>query len=294
MALKKSFLGTYMFVVPAGFIMALGLLYPLVMAFQLSFFDWGMGTPWESRESMGVGWFVYMLSDKAVWESFWVTLRFGFWVVSIEMIIGTLLALLLEKPIRGASIFRTMFILPLMISPVVVGLIWRYLFDARAGMINYYLGVIGIEPVLWLASPEMALTSLIISDVWQWTPFIFIIVLAGLQALPSEVVEASRIDGANWWQSTVLVKLPMIKTVLLIALLMRIIDVYKVVEVVFILTFGGPGRSTELLALHIYKTAFTAQQLGYASAISILLLAIVTLLSILVLAFANPMKEQKE
>jgi multiple sugar transport system permease protein len=283
-----------MFVVPAGFIMALGLLYPLVMAFQLSFFDWSMGMPWETREFLGLQWFTRMLSDKAVWESFWVTLRFGFWVVSIEMVIGTLLALLLEKPIRGASIFRTLFILPLMISPVVVGLIWRYLFDARAGMINYYLGLIGIEPVLWLASPDMALTSLIISDIWQWTPFIFIIVLAGLQALPSEVIEASRMDGANWWQSTVLVKLPMIKTVLLIALLMRIIDVYKVVEVVFILTFGGPGRSTELLALHIFKTAFTAQQLGYASAISILLLAIVTLLSILVLAFANPMKEQKE
>jgi multiple sugar transport system permease protein len=294
MAIKKGFFGTYMFVVPAGFIMALGLLYPLVMAFQLSFFDWSMGMPWETREFLGLQWFTRMLSDKAVWESFWVTLRFGFWVVSIEMVIGTLLALLLEKPIRGASIFRTLFILPLMISPVVVGLIWRYLFDARAGMINYYLGLIGIEPVLWLASPDMALTSLIISDIWQWTPFIFIIVLAGLQALPSEVIEASRMDGANWWQSTVLVKLPMIKTVLLIALLMRIIDVYKVVEVVFILTFGGPGRSTELLALHIFKTAFTAQQLGYASAISILLLAIVTLLSILVLAFANPMKEQKE
>ena len=231
MSVKKNIFATYLFVAPAGIVMLLGLLYPLVMAFQLSFFDWSMGTPWDSKTFVGLDWFSHMMTDDAVWESFWVTLRFGFWVVTMEMILGTFLALLLEKPIKGASFFRTLFILPLMISPVVVGLIWRYLFDARAGMINYYLGVIGIEPVLWLASPEVALTSLIISDIWQWTPFIFIIVLAGLQALPSEVIEASRIDGANWWQSTLLVKLPMIRSVLLIALLMRIIDVYKVVEV---------------------------------------------------------------
>lgn len=284
----------YCFVGPAVLVMVIGLLWPLFTSVQLAFFDWGMGTPWSTKEFVGLRWFAKLIHDPDVWASFWVTLKYGFWVVSIEMVLGTFLAIALERPIKGAALFRTSLIMPLMVSPVVVGLIWRYLFDARSGMINYYIGKLGIEPVLWLSNPDIALISLIITDVWQWTPFIFIIVLAGLQALPKDVVEASRIDGASLWQQIVLVKLPMIKSVLIVALLMRIVDVYKVVEVVFILTFGGPGLETELLALHVYKTAFTAQNLGYASAISMLLLAIVSLLSVAVLTFSNPLKEKSD
>ena len=290
----KQNLIAYCFVGPAIILMLIGLLYPLFTSVQLAFYDWGMGTPWSSKEFVGLQWFKKLIRDPDVWASFWVTLKFGFWVVSIEMILGTFLAIILERPIKGAAIFRTCLIMPLMVSPVVVGLIWRYLYDARSGLINYYLGFIGIEPVLWLSDPNIALISLIIADIWQWTPFIFIIVLAGLQALPKDVIEASQIDGANMWQQIVMVKLPMIKSVLIVALLMRIVDVYKVVEVVFILTFGGPGLETELLALHVYKTAFTAQNLGYASAISMLLLAIVSLLSIAVLTFSNPLKETSD
>lgn len=282
------------FVGPAVLIMAIGLLFPLLTSIQLAFFDWGIGTPWSTKEFVGMQWFNKLIHDPDVWVSFWVTLKYGFWVVTIEMILGTILALILERPIRGAAFFRTCLIIPLMISPVVVGLIWRYLYDARSGLINYYLGVLGVDPVMWLSDPNLALFSLIVSDIWQWTPFIFIIVLAGLQALPGDVIDASRIDGANWFQQTVMVKLPMIKSVLIVALLMRIVDVYKVVEVVFILTFGGPGLETELLALHVYKVAFTAQNLGYASAISMLLLGIVSLLSIAVLTFSNPLKEKAD
>lgn len=285
----------YAFLAPALLILVIGLVYPLATSVQMSFLDYQMGTPWESREWVGLQWFKKLWNDTSVWYSFWVTLKYGFWVVVIEIVLGTGLALALERPIRGASIFRTALIIPLMVSPIVVGLIWRYLFDARTGMINYYLGSwFGMEPVLWLADPNIALTSLIITDIWQWTPFIFIIVLAGLQAIPKDVVEASEIDGANWWQMTFLVKLPMIKSVLIVALLMRIVDVYKVVEVVFILTEGGPGLETELLALHVYKVAFLSQNLGYASAISMLLLAIVTVLSLIVLSFSNPMKTKSD
>lgn len=292
-ALQEN-LTAYGFMGPALIILTLGLVYPLITTVHMAFLDWGMGTPWESREFVGLRWFEKLISDPNVWKSFWVTLKFGFWVVLVEMILGTFLALVLERPIRGAAIFRTAFILPLMISPIVVGLIWRYLFDARSGMLNYYLGKIGIEPVLWLADPDIALISLIIVDIWQWTPFIFIIVLAGLQAIPSDVIEASRIDGASWWQQTFMIKLPMIKSVLIVALLMRIVDVYKVVEVVFIMTEGGPGLETELLALHVYKVAFNSQNLGYASAVSMLLLGIVTLLSIVVLTFSNPLKQKSD
>ena len=291
---QASSLTPYFFILPAVAIMAAGLVYPVFQAFHLSFYDWKIGTDFADAPYVGFRHFQRMFTDPAVLESIWVTFRFGFWTISIEMFLGVALALLLEKPIKGASVFRTIFILPLMVSPVVVGLIWRYLFDARIGWINYYLGMIGIEPQVWLGDADLAFFAIVFTDIWQWTPFIFIIVIAGLQALPSEVLEASKIDGANWWQHIFFVKLPMIKSILLIALLMRLIDVFRALEVMYILTGGGPGRSTELLSLHIYNRAFSTQQLGYASAISMLLIVIVFLLSLGILVMGNPMKEKSD
>ncbi len=287
-------LGPYFFILPAVAVMIAGLVYPVIQALYLSFYDWKIGTDFADAPYVGLRHFTRMVTDENVWESIWVTFRFGFWTISIEMVLGISLALLLEKPIRGASVFRTIFILPLMVSPVVVGLIWRYLFDARIGWINYYLGFIGIEPQVWLGDADLAFFAIVFTDIWQWTPFIFIIVIAGLQALPSEVLEASKIDGANWWQHILFVKLPMIRSILLIALLMRLIDVFRALEVMFILTGGGPGRATELLSLHIYNRAFDTQQLGYASAISVLLIVIVFLLSLGILMMGNPMKEKSD
>ena len=274
--------------------MVAGLVYPVLQAFYLSLYDWKIGTKLEDAPYVGLRHFIRMITDDNVHESIWVTLRFGFWTITIEMFLGVALALLLEKPIRGASVFRTIFILPLMISPVVVGLIWRYLFDARIGWINYYIGKIGIEPQVWLGNADLAFFAIVFTDIWQWTPFIFIIVIAGLQALPSEIMEASRIDGANWWQHILFVKLPMIRSILLIALLLRLIDVFRALEVMYIMTGGGPGRATELLSLHIYNRAFETQQLGYASAISVLLIVIVFSLSFGILVIGNPMKEKSD
>lgn len=297
-AMKPGFslqdLGPYFFILPAVAVMVAGLVYPVFQALYLSFYDWKIGTDINDAPYVGLSHFIRMLGDENVWESIWVTFRFGFWTISIEMFLGVSLALLLEKPIRGASLFRTIFILPLMVSPVVVGLIWRYLFDARIGWINYYLVQFGIEPQVWLGDADLAFFAIVFTDIWQWTPFIFIIVIAGLQALPSEVLEASKIDGANWWQHILFVKLPMIRSILLIALLMRLIDVFRALEVMYILTGGGPGRSTELLSLHIYNRAFDTQQLGYASAISVLLIVIVFVLSLGILMMGNPMKDKSD
>lgn len=292
----------YIFLLPAVTLLLIGLLVPLWNAFYLSFFDWSMGTPWESKEFIGLESYTRMFQDDDVYESLWVTLKFSFWTMTLEMIIGIALALLLERSIRGAAVFRTIFILPLMVSPVAVGLIWKYLYDARTGIINYYLEQIGeaipilqyvgFQRQLWLADPDLALASIIITDIWQWTPFIVIIILAGLQALPSDTTAAAYIDGANWWQIILFVKLPMIRNIILVTFLMRLIDVFRALEVMFILTFGGPGLSTQVLALHIYKTAFTSQQLGYASTISMLLIVILFLLSLVVMFYQNPLKER--
>lgn len=284
----------YLFLLPAILIFFFGLVIPLINTFELSFNQLSMGTPWEDREFLRLENYTRLFDDVGVRSAVSVTLRFAFFVLITEIVIGLGLALLLEKPIFGASIFRTIFILPLMVSPVAVGLIWRYLLDGRIGLVNYYLERLGFEGQTWLGEPGLAFFSIIITDIWQWTPFIFIILLAGLQALPSEVLEASRIDGANWWQMTFRIKLPMLRSILLVTVLLRLIDVFRALEVIYILTFGGPGRSTEVLSLHIYKTAFTSQALGYASTIAVLLMFIMLILSVGLLFFSNPLQEKAD
>ena len=292
----------YLFLLPAVAILALGLMVPLYNSLVLSFYDWNFGEAWAAKDYLGFQNFRRLLTDPVVWSSVRTTFVFGFWVVLLEMIIGVGLALLLEKPVRGASIFRTIFVLPLMIAPIVVGLIWRYLLDARNGVVNYYLEAIGnAVPFLqnlgfirqeWLADPNLAMFSIVISDVWQWTPFIFMIVLAGLQGLPGNLIEASYLDGASWWQMTWFIKLPMMRNILLIALLMRIIDVFRALEVIYIMTNGGPGSSTKVLSLLLFQTAFTSQDLGYAATIAVLLSVILILLSVALMFYNNPLKDR--
>ena len=278
---------------PAVLIMAAACLYPVVSAFHLGLFDWSMGTPWSEARWVGFDNFVSAFSNARVWSSLWTTLLFAAVCVSAEMVLGIALALALERPVRGTAFFRTLFILPMMIAPIAVGLVWRYIFDAQFGLVNAVLALFKIAPMGWLADPTLAFVAIVIADIWQWTPFVFIMVVAALANVDGAVIEASRIDGARWFQMTFLVKLPMIAHVIAITLMMRLIDAFRVLEVVYVLTFGGPGDSTEILALHIYKTAFVGQQLGVAAAISVLLLAVVALLSWGALRLSNPLKNDR-
>lgn len=278
---------------PAVFIMAAACLYPVISAFQLGLFDWSLGIPWSDARWVGWDNFVSAFSNPRVWSSLWTTLLFAAVCVTAEMVLGIALALALERPVRGTAFFRTLFILPMMIAPIAVGLVWRYIFDAQFGLINAVLALFKIAPLGWLADPTLAFIAIVIADIWQWTPFVFIMMVAALANVDSAVIEASRIDGAKWWQMTFLVKLPMIAHVIAITLMMRLIDAFRVLEVIYVLTFGGPGDSTEILALHIYKTAFVGQQLGVAAAISVLLLVVVALLSWGALRLSNPLKNDR-
>jgi multiple sugar transport system permease protein len=280
-----------LYIGPAVVVMAAACLYPVLTAFQLAGFRWDMGTPWSS--AVWVGWdnFASAARNPQVWQSLWVTLLFAAVCVTAEMLLGIALALALEQPVRGMAVFRTIFILPMMIAPIAVGLAWRYMFDAQFGLINALLGLVGIEPLTWLADPTLAFVAIVIADIWQWTPFVFIMMLAALAGVDSSVLEAARIDGARWWQQILLVKLPMVMHVIAITLMMRLIDAFRVLEVIYVLTFGGPGNSTEILALHIYKTAFIGQQLGVAAAVSVLLLVVVAALSWGALRLSNPLKD---
>jgi len=282
----------FFYVAPATIIMVLACLYPLFSALRLGFYDWSMGTPWSEATFSGLKAFITAYSNKSVWSSLGTTLLFTVICVTAEMLLGIALALALEKPVRGTAFFRTMFILPMMIAPIAVGLIWRYMFDAQFGLVNAVFELVGLSPLAWLADSSLAFFAIVIADIWQWTPFVFVMVVAALAGVDSSVIEASRIDGANWLQMTLKVKLPMIAHVLAITLMMRLVDAFRVLEVIYVLTFGGPGESTEILSLHIYKTAFVGQQLGVAAAISVLLLVVVTSLSYLALRISNPLKQK--
>jgi multiple sugar transport system permease protein len=196
---------------------------------------------------------------------------------------------MLEGKIPGMSALRTIFVLPMMIAPVCVGLIWRYMFDTNAGPINAWIATAGWQPA-WLADASLAFLAVCITDIWQFTPFVFIMALAGLQGLDSSLVEAAQIDGAKLWQQIVYIKLPLLMPILVITLLMRLIDALRGLEVVYALTNGGPGLSTELFSLHIYKSAFVTQRMGHSAALSVCLLVVTTLLSAALLALNNPLK----
>jgi len=275
---------------PAVIVMVAACLYPVLSAFQLAGYDWAMGTPWSTARWVGWDNFVSALSNPRVWSSLGTTLLFAALCVSAEMVLGIALALALEHPVRGMAFFRTLFILPMMIAPIAVGLAWRYLFDAQFGLVNALLEVAGLSAQTWLADPTLAFAAIVVADIWQWTPFVFIMMIAALAGVDGSVMDAARIDGACWWQQALLVKLPMVMHVIAITLMMRLIDAFRVLEVIYVLTFGGPGDSTEILALHIYKTAFVGQQLGVAAAVSVLLLVVVVLLSWGALRLSNPMK----
>ncbi len=268
----------YMFMAPAVIIMALALIYPLGYMIYGSFRDWDPSQSLGESEFVGFKNYVTLFFDPAFRESLSVTLTFAFSVVTAEMVLGVGLALLLDRNIRGMSVLRTLFILPMMIAPVVVGLMWRYMYHPTVGTFNRTLKSMGFEGVDWLG--QHALFSVIVADIWQWTPFIFILSLAALQSLPRSALEAARIDGATQWQQIIHIKLPLMMPVLVVTGLLRLIDAFKVLEVILVMTEGGPGLSTEIVALRISRTATEFRELGTAAAMSNYLLILLLILTI--------------
>ena len=275
----------YMFMGPAVIIMAIALLYPLGYMVWGSFKDWDPSQTIGEAEFVGLKNYVTLWNDPNFRESLFVTLKFAFFVVTFELLIGVGLALLLDRDIRGMSMLRTMFILPMMIAPVVVGLMWRYMYHPTVGTFNRFLADLGLPPVDWLG--QHALMSVIIADIWQWTPFIFILSLAALQSLPRSALEAAKIDGATAWQQIRYIKLPLMMPVLIVTALLRLIDAFKVLEVILVMTEGGPGLSTEILALRISRTATEFRELGVAAAMSNYLLILLLLLTVAMFAFTR-------
>ncbi len=277
----------YLFMAPAAIVLSFGLLYPVCYMVYASFLDWNPSQRIGEAEWVGLRNYVGLLGDASFRESFAVTLSFAAIVVSSEMALGVSLALLLDRNIRGVSALRTLFILPMMIAPIVVGLMWRYMYHPTVGVFNQTLTGLGLDPVPWLSDGTWAFVSVVIADVWQWTPFIFILALAALQSLPRSAMEAARIDGATPWQMIWHVKLPLMAPVLIVTALLRLIDAFKVLEVILVMTNGGPGLSTEILALRISRTASEFRELGVAAAMSNVLLILLMLLTIAMFVYTK-------
>ena len=283
----------YAFMAPAVAVLVIALLYPIFYMIYASFLDWNPSQRIGQADWIGLRNYADLLRDESFHESFWVTLKFAFWVVTLEMLVGVGLALLLDRKIRGMSVLRTIFILPMMIAPIVVGLMWRYMYHPSVGILNRTLKKIGIDPVPWLSDSWWSLKSVIIADVWQWTPFIFILALAALQSLPQSALEASRIDGADAWQQIWHIKLPLMMPVLVVTCLLRLIDAFKVLEVILVMTNGGPGLSTEILALRISRTASEFRELGEAAAMSNFLLILLLILTLVAFVY-NKVQENRQ
>jgi multiple sugar transport system permease protein len=259
--------------------MAIALLDPIGYMIYASFLDWNPSQRIGEADFVGLRNYFKLFGDPAFRESLGVTLKFAAVVVTVEMFLGVGLALLLDRNIRGMSVLRTLFILPMMIAPIVVGLMWRYMYHPTVGIFNKTLKSWGFDGVPWLSNGDWAFASVVIADVWQWTPFIFILSLAALQSLPQSAIEASKIDGATGWQQIIYIKLPLMLPVLIVTLLLRLIDSFKVLEVILVMTNGGPGLSTEILSLRINRTASEFRELGEAAAMSNLLLIVLLILT---------------
>jgi multiple sugar transport system permease protein len=207
--------------------------------------------------------------------------------LSCEFLLGLGLALLLNSKLRGRGLFRASLLVPMMLPSVVVGVVWRLMLNPDFGAINGTLRRFGLstEALTWTASPKLAMLSVIAVDIWQWTPFVFLVLLAGLQAIPEEPYEAALIDGSSPLQTFRHVTLPLLKPSILIVLLLRTMDLLRVFDQIFILTEGGPGFATETISLYIYRTAFRFFDFGYAAAMSFVLLALTNVISVIYIRF---------
>lgn len=277
---------------PAVAVLGVALMYPIGYMIYASFLDWNPSQRIHEADWVGLRNYVSLWSDANFRESLGVTLKFAALVVSIEMVLGVGLALALDRNIRGMSALRTIFILPMMIAPIVVGLIWRYMYNPSVGIFNKILNSLGFDSIPFLSDSFWAFTSVVIADIWQWTPFIFILALAALQSLPQSALEAARIDGASSWQQTIHIKLPLMMPVLIVTLLLRLIDAFKVLEVILVMTNGGPGLSTEILSLRISRTASEFRELGVAAAMSNYLLILLMILTLIMFVY-NRMNEAR-
>jgi multiple sugar transport system permease protein len=270
--LEKHFLAVT--ITPALLIMVVLTGFPVASLIYYSLHKWSL-TNYQPGWN-GLGNFERLIfEDPGFWHSLQISLLFSAGAVILEFLLGLAIAMLFNRPLKFRGLLRSLFILPMVMTPVVTGLVWRVLYSPTFGLINYFTGLLGFAPRAWVDRASTALPALIVADVWQWTPFMFLMITAGLQSLPTEPYEAAEVDGASKWQTFRYLTIPMLRPVLLVAILLRTIESFKTFDIIFMLTRGGPGTATQTMNLYNFYLAFEWLRPGYASALALLSLIIV-------------------
>ena len=276
---------------PAVLIIIGLVIYPFLWAVYLSFNDYSI---LKAAAPVWIGAANYkdILADVEIWNRFAFTGRFVIAAVLIELVLGFGIAYFIHTRFKGKGIFVTLLMMPMMLSPVIVGLFWKYILANNWGVLNYLLNsLFGIKEILWLSTREYGFWSIVLVDVWMYTPFMMLLILAGLSSVPDYLYESAEVDRASAWFKFSRITLPLSAPLILLAVVFRIIDAFKTVDIVWVLTAGGPGSSTETIAYALYKQAFAFFQTGRESALAVILLVTVIGLSIILVRVLNRAKE---
>lgn len=271
------------FLLPAVILILLLSIFPLLFSLVLAFMSWDLSRLTGGARFIGLGNFITLVNDARFWNTARVSLMFVIGAVLLEYVLGLGVAMLLNQEIRFRRFFRVAFLLPMMLTPAAVAYGGRMLFNEGMGPINDIIQHLGGPQIPWFSNRFLALPSLMLLDAWEWTPFMMIVLLAGLQSLPPEVYEAARVDGASDWQVFRHVTFPMLAPVSITVILIRALEAFKLFDIVTVMTGGGPGTATEPVTLYAYLVGMKNGNLGYASAIAYSLLVMVIIFTTLLL-----------
>jgi multiple sugar transport system permease protein len=278
------------FLLPAVVVLFATTIYPMLYALWLSFRSYDLAKPFIPRVFVGLANYTEILSSAPFLHALLTTFKLMAMTLSVQLVLGVGIALLVTQKLPGMALIRTLLLIPMMISPVIVGLVWLFLYFPELGYLNYFIGLVGIDPIPWITSTEWALTAIAIADIWQWTPFVMMGTAAALQSLSPEPYEAARIDGNSRIDVFLHVTLPQLRPVLVSLMFLRAIDAFKIYDVIFVLTKGGPGDSTEVISLFIYRQSFTFWRMGVGAAASFVSLVII---SVLITLFFRSMRRSE-
>jgi len=262
---------------PSVLLFLLVLVFPTVYVFNLALRRHSL-TDVVNNRYIGVQNFVDLAGGERFWSAAWHSLVFSAVSMAVSLPVGIAIALLIQRRLRGTSLLRAVLIVPMVLSPLVVGAVFRFMLDSR-GFIDWLLHFVGLGGTAFLAQPSTALVTVALVDAWQWTPFVAIVVAAAMETLPPSVMEAAKLDGANAWQELWHFVLPQIKPLLVLVALIRFMDSFREFDKPFIMTNGGPGTSSETLPIYLYKFAFQYYDMGYAAAVGLVMLVLISVTS---------------
>ena len=284
---------TWLFVTPTILLLLAVNIYPLIYAISMSFTNFYANKPGREIKFIGLKNYIRILNKEDIWETMQATAHFMFWTLLLQAIIGLGLALLLKRNFKGSDILTTLIVLPMMLSPAVVAVFWTYMYQPQSGIFNYIINYFfNFGEFTMIGDVKLAPWSIIILDTWMWTPFTMLICLAGLKSIPNYLYEAAEVDRANTFQQFLHITLPSVLPFLLLALLFRGIENFKMFDLVVELTGGGPGSTTELASINLKREAFEKWRTGYSSAFAVIMFVTIFGLGNIWVKVMNKVKER--